>query len=360
MKNIFNKYFLADISRYVSLCLRSEYPVFVMFSVTDKCNASCEACFNKGKVLSCDKLNIYEIEKLTKNSPSIPFLNITGGEPFILENLKDILDLFCKNNKTKWINISTNGAFTDVTCSTLEPVLKNYPDTIFKVQISLDAIGEMHDKMRNCNGLFDRAVLTIKNLCLLKQNYKNLVVDVATVFSHHNQYNIFDLIDFVDKDFGVNHIILYPREANASSNKAFTNKYMRVIDYVNRRKKRYGYLEQIIDRVRYGAVLDRFKNGTYYPCIALNKMLLLNSDGTVEPCESSRFRFKSHPLVNVRDYDYNLEKLLKDSTAGIIRSNIHSVKCNCTTEACITASVLSNPFASLKLFAGNLYDKKSS
>ena len=43
--------------------------------------------------------------------PSLDFANITGGEPFLREDLSEIVDILMK--KSKRVVISTNGFFTD-------------------------------------------------------------------------------------------------------------------------------------------------------------------------------------------------------------------------------------------------------
>ena len=76
--------------------------------VTYRCNARCNMC-NRYKVPARpeEEITLETIRKL----PEMYFTNITGGEPFIREDLKDIVrELQKKSNR---IVISTNGFFTD-------------------------------------------------------------------------------------------------------------------------------------------------------------------------------------------------------------------------------------------------------
>ena len=76
--------------------------------VTYRCNARCTMC-NRYKAPSRpeEELSIETIKKL----PKMYFTNITGGEPFIRQDLKDIVrELYKKSDR---IVISTNGFFTD-------------------------------------------------------------------------------------------------------------------------------------------------------------------------------------------------------------------------------------------------------
>ena len=76
--------------------------------ITYRCNARCSMC-NRYKAPSRpeEEISIETIRKL----PRMYFTNITGGEPFIRTDLKDIVrELYKKSDR---IVISTNGFFTD-------------------------------------------------------------------------------------------------------------------------------------------------------------------------------------------------------------------------------------------------------
>ena len=76
--------------------------------VTYRCNARCSMC-NRYKAPSRpeEEISIQTIKKL----PKMYFTNITGGEPFIRTDLKEIVrELYKKSDR---IVISTNGFFTD-------------------------------------------------------------------------------------------------------------------------------------------------------------------------------------------------------------------------------------------------------
>ncbi len=76
--------------------------------VTYRCNARCSMC-NRYKAPSKpeEEISIETIKKL----PKMYFTNITGGEPFIRTDLKDIVrELYKKSDR---IVISTNGFFTE-------------------------------------------------------------------------------------------------------------------------------------------------------------------------------------------------------------------------------------------------------
>ena len=76
--------------------------------VTYRCNARCTMCSRyKAPSRPEDEISVETIKKL----PAMYFTNITGGEPFIRTDLKEIVrELYKKSDR---IVISTNGFFTD-------------------------------------------------------------------------------------------------------------------------------------------------------------------------------------------------------------------------------------------------------
>ena len=76
--------------------------------VTYRCNARCNMCdCFKDPTRPEEEITLEDIKKL----PEMAFTNITGGEPFIRQDIPDIVrELYKKSDR---IVISTNGYFTD-------------------------------------------------------------------------------------------------------------------------------------------------------------------------------------------------------------------------------------------------------
>jgi Fe-coproporphyrin III synthase len=95
-------------------------------------------------------------KKYYNNLPNFSTINITGGEPFLRDEIEDIIEILRK--KSKRIIISTNGLLS----TRILRVAKKYPWLGFR--FSLDGIGVKNDKMRGIPGAFDRIVELIKDL----------------------------------------------------------------------------------------------------------------------------------------------------------------------------------------------------
>ncbi len=121
--------------------------------VTYRCNAKCTMC-NRYKVPSNpeDEITIETIRKL----PEMYFTNITGGEPFIREDLKDIVRELYK--KSERIVISTNGFFTD----RIVDLCKEFPQ--IGIRISIEGLEQTNNEIRGLDDGFNRGYTTLKTL----------------------------------------------------------------------------------------------------------------------------------------------------------------------------------------------------
>lgn len=121
--------------------------------ITYRCNARCSMC-NRYKAPSRpeEEISIETIRKL----PRMYFTNITGGEPFIRTDLKDIVrELYKKSDR---IVISTNGFFTD----RIVNLCKEFPD--IGIRISIEGLEKTNDEIRGLPDGFKRGYHTLQVL----------------------------------------------------------------------------------------------------------------------------------------------------------------------------------------------------
>ena len=121
--------------------------------VTYRCNARCSMC-NRYKAPSRpeDEISVETISKL----PKMYFTNITGGEPFIREDLKDIVRELYKHSDR--IVISTNGYFTD----RIIDLCREFPQ--IGIRISIEGMEQTNNEIRGLQDGFNRGYDTLKKL----------------------------------------------------------------------------------------------------------------------------------------------------------------------------------------------------
>lgn len=121
--------------------------------VTYRCNARCTMC-NRYRAPSKpeEELSVETIKKL----PPMYFTNITGGEPFIRTDLKDIVRaLYQKSDR---IVISTNGFFTD----RIIDLAREFPQV--GIRISIEGLEQTNNEIRGLENGFQRGCQTLKTL----------------------------------------------------------------------------------------------------------------------------------------------------------------------------------------------------
>ena len=121
--------------------------------LTYRCNAKCNMCeVWKHPTKPTEEIGLDVIKEL----PDTFFTNITGGEPFIREDLPEIVEVL--RNKTKRIVISTNGYFTERIIN----LCKRYPD--IGIRISIEGLAKANDEIRGIPDGFDKGLRTLFEL----------------------------------------------------------------------------------------------------------------------------------------------------------------------------------------------------
>ena len=121
--------------------------------VTYRCNARCNMCNrHKAPSRSEEELTLETIRKL----PLMSFCNITGGEPFLREDLVEIVRELRK--KSDRIVISTNGFFTD----RIVDLCKEFPE--IGIRISIEGLEATNNEIRGLEDGYNRGYTTLKTL----------------------------------------------------------------------------------------------------------------------------------------------------------------------------------------------------
>lgn len=145
----------------------------INFIITHKCNLMCKHCYmNAGNKDIEDKEALFKrfikvIKRLKVNE-----IMLTGGECTISPIFYKILD-YCKKEKIK-VTVFTNGI-------SFNKKILEYVDNYC---LSIDGLKEFHDNLRGIKDAFDNTINTIK---LLKDNNKNITVQVTVMKDNINE-----------------------------------------------------------------------------------------------------------------------------------------------------------------------------
>ena len=139
---------LKRISSFTFLKQNIGSPPFLTLFVTSKCNLRCLHCFNWKSLNKKDDLALEEIKKLSLQLEDLDSLLISGGEPFLRDDLPKIVEFFYKNNKLNTLTIPTNGFLTEKIHSQIQKILKIAEGKTVWLNFSLDGTEKMHDQSK--------------------------------------------------------------------------------------------------------------------------------------------------------------------------------------------------------------------
>lgn len=126
---------------------------FASVIVTYRCNARCHMCNTwQHPSKKEDEIGLSVYEKL----PFMNTVNITGGEPFLREDLADIVTILKK--KTKRLVISSNGYFTE----RILKLFEKHRDV--GIRISIEGLPKANDELRGIRDGFDHGIRTLLDL----------------------------------------------------------------------------------------------------------------------------------------------------------------------------------------------------
>lgn len=328
-------------------------PLYLVFFVTTKCNARCKHCLlGNQDVATTNDLTIDEIEKVSASMDDMLFLLPTGGEPFLRKDLSEIVRIFHVNNKIRNAVIPTNGGLGQRVIDTVTKILETCPDLDLGIDVSIDALGEKHDELRQVPGLFDKAVNTFKELRKLEKKYKNLNVNVESTVSSFNQDDLPELYDFLVNKLKVSTVftLLTRGKPEEPAAKHFDiekyQQYAQVLENDIKKRILTGYDNfpfcDVINAkriVRHNLIAKLIKENKFQtPCYAGSLGGAMFSNGDILPCELLTDR----KLGNVRDNNYDFKAIWFNEKADEARKFIKDTKCFCTYECFLTINILFN------------------
>src|SRR5436190_17982316 len=134
---------------------RREFSSLFLF-VTSRCNSLCRTCFYFDKLNSRDDLTFSQIARIAETAPPFRKLWLSGGEPFMRDELAEIVALFVERNGVHNVNLPTNGLLPDKIFPTMDRMLEQCPRTSIDLNFSLDGLEDTHDSIRGVPNNFER------------------------------------------------------------------------------------------------------------------------------------------------------------------------------------------------------------
>ena len=323
-------------------------PMTITYSVTAACQSRCKTCqigamFCQDPTRPQKDLKLDEIEKIFKSMKPVYFFNMSGGEPFMRDDLPEIVELACKYLKPRVVHTPNNAILSEKIIKNTEKIIqivrKYDPSVPVTVKPSIDGVGDKHDEIRGVKGNFKCLLKTIDGLKKLEEKYDNFHLELGTVISNFNINDLDEIEDFVHslgvesyrnevaecrtEFFNLEDEITPPAEVYQKLIKDFARK---VEDNIGKKKKLARTTEAM--RVVYydlaGKILAEKRQ--VIPCYAGVSNVHINYDGGVWPCCVLGYE---QEMGNLRDYDYDFQKLWYSDKAFEVRKYIKEKNCAC-------------------------------
>jgi len=341
--------------------IKPRHPIILNFSITNKCQSRCTTCniwqlYEKNPKKEKEELKLWEIEKLFKTMKPVFLLNICGGEPSLRNDLGDICALATKYIKPKVIHFPTNCLSPEKVEFVVKDILaKISKETNLTVKLSLDGIGADHDKIRGVEGNFEKLLETHDCLVKIREKNKNFYLDAGTTISKKNLNKLPQIIDYVNKNLKLDNFLHEIADTRAElfniSDKNCNNhdfkevvsdlkvtprgeQYSSITDYLCEEVKKDMKGKRALSRITQALRIAYYKRAgkamknkkRVVPCYAGISNAHLNPWGDLWICNVQAFK-KS--MGNVKDYNYDFDKLWNSLNARKIRKWVKEEHCYC-------------------------------
>ncbi|MDD5729514.1 MAG: radical SAM protein [Candidatus Omnitrophica bacterium] len=310
----------------------SKSPARLIFYATNKCNLTCQHCFNAGIKKDCPpgELSVSEIKKINFLLPSsVKLITITGGEPMLRKDLFEVCEIFLKSRRMS-LSINTNGYFPEETERLAKKLLSLFSRNCFNFQVSLDGFRETHNRIRGDPSSFDKSMDTIARLKKLYSKYNNFgKLSILTTVSKMNIQEVRPFYKFIRENHGLFHKFQMLREG--SGNKEFVSRnsldpaQVREIVKLLQENLKEGDSDQLFNILEihtWNSALEIQKNKKRaFECAAGRAEGVIYHDGAVGLCEETA------PAGYLRDCAYDFGAIWRSSNADKLREKMKDCAC---------------------------------
>jgi len=184
---------------------KKNYPIVVQLPITYKCNSKCVMCniwnMNNKNEATVDEFAGFMKDEIFKNVKAV---GVNGGEPSLVNNIENYIEEILKLPSLKSLNIITNGFYKTSILRKLNNIYIACKDKgiVFHVSISLDGIGEIHNKVRGKSTAFKMTISTI-NAIMDNQSMYCDSFDVGCTVLKQNIDHLIEL-DVYARSMGLN------------------------------------------------------------------------------------------------------------------------------------------------------------
>ncbi|MFZ5763490.1 MAG: radical SAM protein [Thermodesulfobacteriota bacterium] len=313
----------------------------IVYEVTDACNSRCKHCFIwKGKPTR-DTLRPEEIRSILEQDifANLKVVLLTGGEPVLHKEIKEIITAIHKTRPGVTITLSTNGLLPEKILEVARFAIAN--NIVMHYGVSLDGVGEHHDAIRGVPGNFAKTDFLLRQLLQLKEEHKNNMGGIVIGFTLSNLTvnNLQGLREYAAQI----QLPLLPQlyeqfsyYSNMSPSEAAQN--YKTAD----NQELTNCIESLTPAFHHEVLLAALEQRLHFDCDALGSFFVLHPNGDISPC----LHFSDVRVGNIRSAAVKevwLGKAAQDARARVARC------LGCSNSWATTWSFLHWPFPFVRI-----------
>jgi MoaA/NifB/PqqE/SkfB family radical SAM enzyme len=339
-----------DIISWKRLSRRKGKPVHLILFITDHCNAKCGTCFYWQSLNQGESLKMDQIDKISDAIGELVWLDLSGGEPFLRQDIDRICHRFVDANQVRFINIPTNAIQTGVIEKSVRAILKNPAPFRLNIAISLDGIGETHDRIRGVPGNYPKALATLEAMQRIREEDSRLALSVVTTLMRDNVADVKRLLETGLAEWKLDYHsinILRGQPMDPALHAPTPEQFAEIAELQLKQCRSYF-------RGRWGlfsgavATMGRYMLNRYYmremegnpkeiSCNAGDVSCVIDANCDVYFCELLK------PIGNLKVYNWDFDRLWHDFEATTLRQKVQN-GCHCTHECFHTKNLIFTPW----------------
>jgi len=302
-------------------------------AVTYRCNSRCSMC-NIWKVDHVDELPPKEYLKLPSSLRSI---NVTGGEPFLREDLVEVIRKIHEAAPSSRMVISSNGFMTNRIASLMAEMRRFHPK--LGIGISVDGLDSVHDGVRGVKGAFKKAISTVE--AVKAEGIED--VRIGMTILRENCGQILDVYK-LSNELGVEFTTSVAHNSDIYFRKN-DNDPVETLQGIDCDLKKIGdtHLRTLSPKAWFrayhiaGITDPSIRSSATGLCAAGTRFIFMDPRGDVYPC-----LVLNKVMGNIRNFD-SLESLISMKEAQAVRLAVRACKADCWMVCNTRNLILSHP-----------------
>lgn len=291
-------------------------PTDASIILTYRCPMKCVMCnIWKNPTDKKEEINAEDLRSL----PKLKFINLTGGEPFIREDLSDIVEECYRH--TDRIVISTSGWFEDRVIA----LAKRFPN--IGIRISIEGLSSKNDELRGHQGGFDKGLRTL--LKLKEMGLKD--IGFGCTVSNNNSadmLSLYQLSQSLGMEFATaafHNSYYFHKDDNQITNKEVVCKDFETL--INWQLKENSPKSWFRAWFNMGLINYIEGNRRMLPCEAGTANFFIDPWGEVYPCNGLEEKYWKQSMGNIHDDSFM--EIWNSEKAEEVRKKVRCCAKNC-------------------------------